>query len=143
MAKKIERSRIDAGRFKLPTKLAFLANDKIDYVSVTDKDGVWSVEVPAVALMKLSKARADLKTSKLDHKKQLADQVAGLDAERAAHQATRDELVKLQRRTKALEKKVALAGSAPTDKTGTGTDVAARSPVKTGPKAAARKTAKA
>lgn len=143
MAKKIERSRIDAGRFELPTKLAFLANDKLDYVSVTDKDGVWSVEVPAVALMKLSKARADLKTTKLDHKKQLADQVAGLDAERAAHQTTRDELAKLQRRTKALEKKVALAGSAPNDETGTGADAAARSPVKTGPKAAARKTAKA
>lgn len=143
MAKKIERSRIDAGRFELPTKLAFLANDKLDYVSVTDKDGVWSVEVPAVALMKLSKARADLKTSKLEHKKQLADQAAGLDTERAAHQATRDELVKLQRRTKALEKKVALAGSAPNDKTGTGADAVERSPVKTGPKAAARKTAKA
>lgn len=143
MAKKIERSRIDAGRFELPTKLAFLATEKLDYVSITDKDGVWTIEVPAVALIKLSKARADLKQSKLEHKKQLADQVAGLDAERAAHQATRDELAKLQRRTKALEKKIALAGSAPPDAVITGADVAARSPGKTRRTVAARKAAKA
>ncbi|MFN6996156.1 MAG: hypothetical protein ACK4PH_18315 [Aquincola tertiaricarbonis] len=113
MAKKIERSRIDAGRFELPTKLAFLSAEKLDFASVTDKDGQWSVEMPAAALQKLAKSRAELKLSKTEQKRLQAEHTAALEAERAAHQATRDELVKLQRRLKTLEKKLGAGAEAP------------------------------
>lgn len=108
MAKKIERSRIDAGRFELPSKLAFLSTEKVDFLSVTDRDGQWSVDVPAATLQKLAKARANLKAIKAEHTMQLSERSAGLEAERSAHQATREELGKLQRRTKALEKKLSV-----------------------------------
>lgn len=64
MAKKIDRSRIEAGKVELPKKLAFLTTDKIDYLAVHDRDGEFSVELPAAALAKLVKANSELKVLK-------------------------------------------------------------------------------
>ena len=66
MAKKIDRSRIDDGRFELPRKLRFLTESAVDYQSVTDRDGDWSVELSAGALQRLVKSKADLKALKAE-----------------------------------------------------------------------------
>ncbi|AKJ29433.1 hypothetical protein [Caldimonas brevitalea] len=107
MAKKIDRARVEAGRVELPKKLAFLTAEKVDFSSVTDKDGDWSVELPAAALQKLVKSRNELKAVKADHKKAAAQQASLVDAEKAAHEETRQALAKAERRIKALEKKLA------------------------------------
>lgn len=112
MAKKIDRARIEAGRAELPKKLAFLVSEKVDFNSVTDKEGQWSVEISAGALHKLVKARGELKALKADNKKLAAQQASAADAERAAHEETRDALAKAERRIKALEKKLAAQNEA-------------------------------
>lgn len=106
MVKKIERSRIEAGRYELPSKLSFLMSEKLDFLSVTDRDGQWSVEMPAAAVSKLARARTDLKTNKAAQKKVDAQHATDLQAEQMAHGETRKELDKLQRRLKALERKL-------------------------------------
>lgn len=113
MAKKIDRARIESGKVELPKKLAYLTSEKVDFLSIVDKDGQWTVELPAAALQKLVKAKADLKSSKAEGKKAAADQAAALLAEKDAHEATRQELAKAVRRVKALEKKLQAAASAP------------------------------
>jgi hypothetical protein len=109
MAKKIDRSRVDAGRYELPKKLAFLQADKVDYVSLADKDGEFTVELSAGALSRLVKARAELKTIKSDHKTAAGEAAQALAAEKQAHDDTRAALAKAERRIKALEKKLATA----------------------------------
>lgn len=64
MAKKIERSRVEAGKAELPRKLEFLSSEKVDYLLVLERDGDFSVEVPAGALAKLVKSRGELKAMK-------------------------------------------------------------------------------
>lgn len=106
MAKKIDRTRIEAGRFELPKKLAFLMEEKVDFVSVTDKDGDWTVELPVAAVKKLLKARTDLKAVKAEHKLAGGQSAAALAAAEAGHNETREALAKAERRIRALEKKL-------------------------------------
>jgi predicted nucleic acid-binding Zn-ribbon protein len=109
MAKRIERSRIESGRIELPRKLAFLIEQGVDFISLTERDGNYTVELSADALKKLVKAKADLKALKTDQKKAVSEQMAALDAEKAAHEEARATLAKAERRVKALEKKLAAA----------------------------------
>jgi hypothetical protein len=107
MTKKIERSRVEAGKAELPKKVSFLTAEKVDYLFVFDRDGELSVEVPAAALAKLAKARGELKVLKGAQKQTDAAAVAALAAEKEAHAATQAALAKAERRIKALEKKLA------------------------------------
>lgn len=113
MAKKIDRSRIDAGLFELPRKLGFLTESGVDYQSVTDRDGDWSVELSAGALQRLVKSKADLKALKAQQKTALASSASELAQERTAHEETRTALAKAERRIKAIEKKLASATQEP------------------------------
>lgn len=114
MAKKIDRSRIEAGRFEIPKKLAFLRDDNVDYVAINDKDGgEWTVEISSSALSRLVKAKRDLKSAKGEHKTALSEQAAMTQAAEAQHAETRDALAKAERRIKALEKKLANTVAAP------------------------------
>lgn len=113
MAKKIDRARIESGKVELPKKLAYLTGEKVDFLSITDKEGQWSVELSAGALQKLVKAKAELKSSKADGKKAATEQATALQAEKDAHEATRQELAKAARRIKALEKKLQPVAAAP------------------------------
>jgi hypothetical protein len=106
MAKKIERSRVEAGKAELPRKLEFLSTEKVDYLLVLERDGDFSVEVPAGALAKLVKSRGELKAMKAAQKQALAAATSALAAEREAHQSTHAALAKAERRIKALEKKL-------------------------------------
>lgn len=112
MAKKIDRSRIEAGRFELPKKLAFLLDEKVDFLSIADKDGAWTVELPVAALQKLVKTKAQLKALKADHKLATTDSASALDAAETAHTGTRQALAKAEQRIRALEKKLAAAQAA-------------------------------
>lgn len=107
MAKKILRSSIDSGRAVLPTKLAYLTNDKVDFDAVIDRDGVFSVELPAASVQKLVKARSELKANKADAKRLIAAHAAELQAEQAAHAEARQAMATAERRIKQLEKKLA------------------------------------
>lgn len=109
MAKKIDRSRIEAGRFALPKKLAFLLEDKVDFLSVADKDGDWTVEVQAGALQKLVRSKAQLKALKAEHKLATGGHADALAAAEAEHGGTRAALAKAEQRIRALEKKLAAA----------------------------------
>lgn len=109
MAKKIDRSRIDAGRFELPRKLRFLTESSVDYQSVTDRDGEWSVELSASALQRLAKSKVDLKALKAEQKAALASSASELTQERTEHEETRAALAKAERRIKAVEKRLASA----------------------------------
>ena len=113
MAKKIDRTRIEAGRFELPKKLAFLMEERVEFVSVTDKDGDWTVELPVAAVKKLLKARTDLKAVKAEHKLAGGQSAAALAAADAGHNETREALAKAERRIRALEKKLQTAAPAP------------------------------
>ncbi|HET9646145.1 MAG TPA: hypothetical protein VFP68_22955 [Burkholderiaceae bacterium] len=119
MAKRIERSRIESGRVELPRKLAFLLEQKVDFLSLTDRDGDYTVEVSADVLKKLVKAKADLKAHKTDQKRASSEQKAELDAERAAHEETRAALTKAERRVKSLEKRLASGSTEGADQTPT------------------------
>jgi hypothetical protein len=109
MAKRIERARVEAGRFELPKKLAFLQTEKVDYVAITDRGGEYSVELGARALSKLAKARTELKALKAQIKTAATLASQALDAETAAHAQTQAALAKAERRIKALEKNAASA----------------------------------
>ncbi|HET9645829.1 MAG TPA: hypothetical protein VFP68_21305 [Burkholderiaceae bacterium] len=109
MAKRIERSRIESGRIELPRKLGFLTEQGVDFLSLTERDGNYTVELSVEALKKLVKARADLKTLKSDQKKVVSEQTEAMNAEKAAHEETRVTLAKAERRVKALEKKLVSA----------------------------------
>jgi len=106
MTKKIERSRVEAGKAELPRKVSFLSTEKVDYVLVFDRNGDLSVEVPAAALAKLVKARGELKALKGAQKQADATAGAALASEKEAHQATQAALAKAERRIKSLEKKL-------------------------------------
>lgn len=106
MTKRIERSRIESGKVELPRKLGFLTADKVDFLSVTDRDGELSVEMPVAALSKLVKAKAELKALKGERKADAAGHVSALQAEREAHTETQAALAKAERRIKALTKKL-------------------------------------
>lgn len=106
MTKKIERSRVEAGKAELPRKVSFLSTEKVDYVLVFDRNGDLSVEVPAAALAKLVKARGELKALKGAQKQADATAGASLASEKEAHQATQAALAKAERRIKSLEKKL-------------------------------------
>jgi hypothetical protein len=106
MTKKIERSRVEAGKAELPKKVSFLSSEKVDYLLVFDRDGELSVEVSAAALAKLVKARGDFKALKGVQKQSDAAAAAALAAEKEAHQVTQAALAKAERRVKALEKKL-------------------------------------
>ncbi|MCW7540907.1 hypothetical protein OOT46_24095 [Aquabacterium sp. A7-Y] len=110
MAKKIDRARIEAGRVELPKKLGFLIADKVEFNTVTDKDGEWTVEMSAGALQKLVKSRSELKALKAESKKAAALQAREVDAEKLAHEETRQALAKAERRIATLEKKLATPG---------------------------------
>jgi len=108
VAKKIDRTRIESGKFALPKKLGFLTSEKVEFVSISEQvDGSFNVEVSTAALSKLVKARGELKTIKADNKKAAADAAKVLETEKAAHDETRAALAKAERRIKALEKKMA------------------------------------
>ncbi len=107
MTKKIERSRVEAGKAELPRKVSFLATEKVDYVAVLDRDGDLTVEVPAAALAKIVKARGELKALKSAQRQSEAAAAAALALEKEAHQATQAALTKAERRVKALDKKAA------------------------------------
>ncbi|MCR5864187.1 hypothetical protein [Aquincola sp. J276] len=109
MAKKIDRSRIEAGRFDLPKKLAFLLEDKVDFHSIAERDGEWTVEMPASALQKLLRSKAQLKALKAEHKLATGGHAEALAAVEAEHGGTRAALSKAEQRIRALEKKLAAA----------------------------------
>ena len=109
MAKKIDRSRIDSGRVELPKKLAFLLSEKVDFISLTDRDGDWSVELSASVLAKLVKSKAELKAVKGEQKKLVTDHAAALNAQKQVLEEMEAELAKAERRLKALDKKLAAA----------------------------------
>lgn len=111
MAKRIDRSRIDAGKVELPRNLAFLTDEKVDYLSVTDRDGDFTVEVPAAALSKLVKSKAELRALKSDQKKAAKAQSDALATEAQAHEATKAELAKALRKVQSLAKKIEAAAS--------------------------------
>jgi hypothetical protein len=113
MTKKIERSRVEAGKAELPKKVSFLSTEKVDYLLVIDRDGELSVEVPAAALAKLVKARGEFKAVKGAQKQSEAAAAAALAAEKEAHQVTQAALVKAERRVKALEKKLEASAEKP------------------------------
>ena len=113
MTKKIERSRVEAGKAELPKKVSFLSTEKVDYLLVFDRDGELSVEVPAAALAKLVRARGEFKALKGAQKQRDAAAAAALAAEREAHQVTQAALAKAERRVKALEKKLEASTSEP------------------------------
>lgn len=112
MAKKIDRSRIEAGRFDLPKKLAFLLEDKVDFNSIADRDGEWTVELPLSALQKLVRSKAQLKALKAEHKLAAGTQADAQAAAEAEHGSTRAALAKAEQRIRALEKKLAAAAAA-------------------------------
>lgn len=113
MTKKIERSRVEAGKAELPKKVSFLTSEKVDYLLVFDREGDLSVEVPAAALARLVKSRSELKTLKGSQKQSDAAASAALAAEKEAHQATQAALSKAERRVKALEKKLQTSTAKP------------------------------
>ncbi|SDP61609.1 hypothetical protein SAMN05216303_105339 [Rhodoferax sp. OV413] len=114
MAKKIDRARIDSGRFELPKKLAFLTSEKVDFTSITDTDGDWSVQVPAAALQRIVKTKAELKLLKASNKLTVGEHAATLAAANAAHEESQRALASATRKIKALEKKLtATAALAP------------------------------
>jgi hypothetical protein len=113
MTKKIERSRVEAGKAELPKKVSFLAAEKVDYLLVFDRNGELSVEVPAAALAKLAKARGELKALKGAQKQTDATAAAALAAEKEAHAATQAVLAKAERRIKSLEKKLEAGADKP------------------------------
>jgi hypothetical protein len=106
MAKRIERSRVDAGRYELPKKLAFLQAEKVDYVAIVDRDGDFAVELGAGALSKLVKARGELKAMKAESKTADAAASQALQSEKAAHAETQAALAQAERRIKSLQKKL-------------------------------------
>ncbi|HSI50651.1 MAG TPA: hypothetical protein VLA61_20470 [Ideonella sp.] len=113
MAKKIDRSRIEAGRFELPKKLAFLAEAKVDYTSISEAEDGWRVELPATAVAALAKLKASLKSLKADGKQVATVHADALSAVTAAHEVTRKELASAQRKIKALEKKLLASSATP------------------------------
>ena len=145
MTKKIERSRVEAGKAELPRKVSFLSTEKVDYVLVFDRNGDLSVEVPAAALAKLVKARGELKALKGAQKQADATAGAALASEKEAHQATQAALAKAERRIKSLEKKL----EASTDKPAAPAPAAAAAAPASAPapaanaKSASKKSAKA
>ena len=145
MTKKIERSRVEAGKAELPRKVSFLSTEKVDYVLVFDRNGDLSVEVPAAALAKLVKARGELKALKGAQKQADAAAGAALALEKEAHQATQAALAKAERRIKSLEKKL----EASTDKPAAPAPAAAAAAPASAPapaanaKSASKKSAKA
>ena len=102
--KKIDRSRVDSGKVQLPKKLAFLTTEKVDYLSVTDRDGDFTVELPLAALAKLIKGRAELKALKADQKTAGKTHGDALAVEKAAHAETQSSLAKAERKVKSLTK---------------------------------------
>ena len=106
MTKRIERSRIESGKVELPRKLGFLTADKVDFLSVTDRNGELSVEMPVAALSRLVKAKSELKALKAEQKSAAAGHASALQAEKDAHAETRADLSKAERRIKALTKKL-------------------------------------
>jgi hypothetical protein len=106
MTKKIERSRIESGKVELPRKLGFLTTEKVDFLSVTDRDGEFSVEMPVAALSKLVKAKGELKALKSERKSDAAGHASALGTEKDAHAETRAALAKAERRIKALTKRL-------------------------------------
>ena len=113
MTKKIERSRVEAGKAELPKKVSFLSTEKVDYLVVFDRDGELSVEVPAAALAKFVKARGELKALKGAQKQSDAAAATALATEKEAHQVTQAALAKAERRVKALEKKLEASAAKP------------------------------
>lgn len=106
MAKRIERSRIESGKVELPRRLGFLTADRVDFLSVTDRDGEFSVEMAVAALSRLVKAKAELKALKGEQKLAAAGQATALQAEKQAHAETQAALAKAERRIKSLTKKL-------------------------------------
>lgn len=107
MAKKIDRARIDSGRFELPNKLAFLASEKVDFTSITDTDGDWSVQLPAAALQRIVKTKTELKLLKASNKLTVGEHAATLATANAAHEEAQRALALATRKIKSLEKKLA------------------------------------
>jgi hypothetical protein len=113
MTKRIERSRIESGKVELPRKLGFLIADKVDFQSVTDRNGEFSVEMPVAALSKLIKAKGELKAFKGEQRSAAAGHASALQAEKNAHAETQAAVAKAERRIKALMKK--LEGATPSN----------------------------
>ena len=113
MTKRIERNRIESGKIDLPRKLGFLTSDKVDFLSVTDRNGEFSVEMSVAALSKLVKAKGELKALKGEQKSAAAGHASALQAEKDAHAETQAALAKAERRIKALTKK--LEGATPSN----------------------------
>lgn len=117
--KRTRKDQIDSGKKELPRKLAFLAEMKVDYLSVAhDEDtGEMTVELTAAAVKALARKGVDLKELKASQK-DLAQQAAlvpALQADREQLAALREtsaaaaeELRKAQRRVKALEKELGI-----------------------------------
>jgi len=131
MAKRIERSRIESGKVELPRKLGFLTADKVDFLSVTDRDGEFSVEMPVPALSRLVKAKTELRALKGQRKSAAVGQATALQAEKDAHAETQAALAKAERRIKSLTKKLEEASSS-------GGGAAAAQPVATSAKGAGK-----
>jgi hypothetical protein len=112
MAKRIDRSRIESGKFALPRALGFLTDQKVDFLSLTDRDGDYTVELSAAALRGLVKAKADLKAMKAGQKQTAAGHDAALATEREAHAATQRELASALRKLKKLSPADAAAPAA-------------------------------
>jgi hypothetical protein len=115
MAKRIDRTRVDAGRYELPKKLAFLQVEKVDYVAIVDRDGDLAVELGAKALSKLVKARGELKAMKAVSKTAAAAASQALQAEEASHAETQAALAQAERRIKSLQKKLDAATQSTTE----------------------------
>jgi hypothetical protein len=106
MAKRIDRARIESGKVALPRSLAFLTEQKVDFLSVTERDGEYTVELSVAALRRLVKAKADLKALKADQKQAGAEHASALAVERDAHTATQRDLASALRNIKKLTPKV-------------------------------------
>jgi hypothetical protein len=102
MARRIDRSRIESGKVALPRQLAFLIEQKIDFLSLIERDGEYTVELPVAALRRLAKAKADVKALKASQKQATGGHESALAAERDAHAATLRELASAMRKLKQL-----------------------------------------
>lgn len=106
MAKRIDRSRVDSGKFELPKKLSFLTSEKVDFTALIDNDGSYDVVIPATVLAKLVKTKGELKALKAEQKQVASGHAAALEAEKTAHGNTQVALAKAERSLKKLHKRL-------------------------------------
>lgn len=106
-AKNIDRSRIEQGRVVLPKKLNFLAVEKVEYLSVIDKDGEFSVVLSGPELQKLVKARQDLKAFKATMRLREKNNATEVSALKATVESLQADLAKAAKRIGTLDKRAA------------------------------------